>query len=247
MELALVVFMASLGSIGTAAVSGALLVAGDRTLRFVPAIVSLATGTLLASATLDLLPKALELESASKVMGLLLAGLLGFFLLERLLVWRHAHGSDVPVRGPAGQLILTGDALHNFVDGVAVGAAFVVSPALGVGAALAVVAHELPQEVGDFGILLHSGWSRRSAYLLNVASALPTIPGAIIAYLSFSVVGDLLYVVLALAASSFLYVALADLVPHLNERGGGRLLASQLVLVLLGVALIWAVGALVPE
>lgn len=241
MQLLLVLVMSSLGSIGSTAGAGLLLALGAWVSRVVPYLVSFATGTLLAGACLGLLPEALEVASTFSVMTALLVGLLGFFILERLVLWRHCHHEECDVHRAPGYLILVGDAFHNFMDGIAIGAAFAVSTPLGVSTALAVVAHEVPQEVGDFGILLSSGFRKGQAFVLNLGSALATIPGALVAFLAFSAVEGILGIVLALAASSFLYIALADLVPGLHREWSLRALPLQVGLIGLGVLLILAV------
>jgi zinc and cadmium transporter len=204
----------------------------------VPYLVSFATGTLLAGAFLGLLPEALEVAPTFTVMTALIVGLLGFFILERLVIWRHCHHEDCDVHGASGYLILVGDAFHNFMDGVAIGAAFAASPPLGISTALAVVAHEVPQEVGDFGILLNSGFSKGRAFALNLGSAATTIPGAVVAFFAFSAVEQVLGIVLALAASSFLYIALADLIPGLHREWSLSALPVQVGLIVLGVVVI---------
>jgi zinc and cadmium transporter len=238
MTLLLVLVMSSLGSIGSTAGAGLLLALGAWVSRAVPYLVSFATGTLLAGAFLGLLPEALEVAPTFTVMTALIVGLLGFFILERLVIWRHCHHEDCDVHGASGYLILVGDAFHNFMDGVAIGAAFAASPPLGISTALAVVAHEVPQEVGDFGILLNSGFSKGRAFALNLGSAATTIPGAVVAFFAFSAVEQVLGIVLALAASSFLYIALADLIPGLHREWSLSALPVQVGLIVLGVVVI---------
>lgn len=237
----LVLVMSSLGSIGSTAGAGLLLALGVWVSRVVPYLVSFATGTMLAGACLGLLPEALEAASAFSVMAALLAGLLGFFILERLVIWRHCHREDCDVHQASGYLILVGDAFHNFMDGIAIGAAFAASAPLGVSTALAVVTHEVPQEVGDFGILLNSGFRKGRAFLLNLGSAVSTIPGAAVAYFAFSEVEQVLGIVLSLAASSFLYIALADLVPGLHKEWSLGALPVQVGLIGLGVLVVLSI------
>lgn len=237
--------IASLGSLGATAGAGALLLLGMRRLGvIVPLLVSFASGTLLAGATLGLLPKALDQTDALTVMTWLLAGLIGFFVLERLVIWRHCHIPQCDIHRASGYLILVGDAFHNFMDGIAIGASFAVSVPLGVTTGLAVVAHEIPQELGDFGILLDSQFSTKQALGLNLASASFTIPGALVSFLAFSDIQAVLPVALALAASSFLYIALADLVPRLHQEAALSSLPAQVGLITLGVATIVVVRVL---
>jgi zinc and cadmium transporter len=170
------------------------------------------------------------------VLGTLLIGILLFFVLEKLVLWRHCHTNDCEVHDGAVLPVLVGDAFHNFVDGAVVAAAVLTSIPLGVSTALAVAAHEIPQEVGDFAILLHAGYSRRKALLLNVLSAFASGLGAIAACLSFEMVPRMLPYFLALAAASFLYVAMADLIPGLHR---GRTDASSMrQILLIGIGIV---------
>jgi zinc and cadmium transporter len=185
---------------------------------------------------LRLLPSALETLDASAVFSTLLAGILLFFVLEKLVLWRHCHTHDCEVHESTAFPVLIGDAFHNFVDGAVVGAAVMTSVPLGISTAVAAAAHEIPQEVGDFAILLHAGYSRGRALFLNVLSSLASAAGAIAAIVAFDLVPRLLPYFLALAAASFLYVAMADLIPGLHR---GRTDASsmrQIVLIAAGVA-----------
>jgi len=228
-----------LGSVGAVAGAGAMLLFPEAVRRrIVPALVSYATGTLLGAAFLGMLPAALEQAPARGVMATVLAGMLAFFVLEKLVLWRHFHDDGTNGHGTAAPLILFGDAFHNFVDGVVIAAAFLVSVPLGVATALAVIAHEVPQEVGDFGILLDSGYSRGRALLLNSLSAFATLPGAVLAYLWLDAVRQLVPYILAVSAASFIYIATADLIPGLHRQVTAWASARQLMLMLVGIATI---------
>lgn len=220
-----------LGGVGGLIVASAVLLFKDsaRT-RVVPWLVSYAVGALLGVSMLRILPEALERVSASDVMGTLLAGILLFFILEKLVLWRHCHTHDCEVHESTVFPILIGDAFHNFVDGAVIAAAVMTSIPLGVSTAIAVAAHEIPQEVGDFAILLHAGYSRSKALMLNLLSAGASALGAIAAFIAFDLVPVMLPYFLALAAASFLYVAMADLIPGLHR---GRTDAASLRQVLL--------------
>jgi len=171
------------------------------------------------------------------VFGTLLAGILLFFVLEKALLWRHCHSEHCEVHGSSGPLVLIGGAVHNFIDGAMIGASLMTSFSLGVSAAVAVAAHEVPHEIGDFAVLLHAGYSRRRALMLNVLSGVASVAGAIGAVLLVDVLPGLLPFLLALAASSFLYVALSDLVPDLHTQGPtGASAIRQVVLIALGMA-----------
>ena len=226
------------GSLGGLAAAALLLVLPQRTQSsLVPPLVSYAVGTLLGVALLALLPEAISKAPAPRVFGTLLAGILLFFVLEKALLWRHCHSESCKVHGSSGPLVLIGGAVHNFIDGAMIGASLMTSFSLGVSAAVAVAAHEVPHELGDFAVLLHAGYSRRRALTLNVLSGVASVVGAIGAVLLVDVLPGLLPYLLALAASSFLYVALSDLVPDLHTHGPtGASAIRQIVLIALGMA-----------
>lgn len=219
--------------------------------RLLPGMVSFAIGTLLGAAFLGLLPEALESPGAANghsVMATVLAGLLVFFLLEKMVLWRHCHTNECETHAPdvehsrasaAGYLILIGDGIHNLVDGVLIAAAFLTDLHLGVITSLAVVAHEIPQELGDFAILLHSGFSRGRALLFNALSGLTMVIGGVVAFFFLSHTEQVIPYVLAIAASSFIYIAVADLIPGLHKRLEMHVTVQQVVLILSGVAVIY--------
>ena len=221
-----------LGGLGGLLVaSGLLLVDNSVRNRLIPWLVSYAVGALLGVSLLAILPEALErIEDDSSVFLTLLAGILLFFVLEKLVLWRHCHTHDCEVHEGAVFPVLVGDAFHNFVDGAVIAAAVMTSVPLGISTAIAVATHEIPQELGDFAILLHAGYSRTRALLLNVFSACASAVGAIAAFAAFDVMPVVLPYFLALAAASFLYVAMADLIPGLHR---GRTDASSLRQILL--------------
>lgn len=207
--------------------------------RVVPWLVSYAVGTLLGAALLGLVPEALESVPAPQALGALLAGILAFFVLEKLVIWRHSHdGHECDVHRSTAALVIIGDTVHTFVDGVVIAAATLVSIPLGATTALAVAAHEIPQEAGDFAILLAAGHSRRRALLLNISSAAGGLAGAAAMLALGSQLPDALPYVLAFAAGSFLYVAMADLIPTLHHGTLDRNAWRQLGLIALGVATI---------
>ena len=226
-----------LGGLGGLLVaSGILLINDSRRAQLIPWLVSYAVGALLGVSMLAILPEALDHLAPERVFGTLLVGILIFFVLEKLVLWRHCHTHDCEVHDGSVFPVLIGDAFHNFVDGAVIAAAVMTSVPLGVSTALAVAAHEIPQEVGDFAILLHAGYSRRRALLLNVTSGLASAGGALVALFALKLVPVVLPYCLALAAASFLYVAMADLIPGLHR---GRTDASslrQIVLIAAGIA-----------
>ena len=251
-----------LWTVGAALAGGVLsTLAAAGTLRlhasWISRLVSFAVGALLGAVFLELLPHALEAGAADYVMLTVLIGLLAFFLLEKLVLWRHAHGHeqhadeadetehDHALHGHAhldgsrpGLMILIGNSVHNFCDGVVIAAAFLADHALGVATTLAIVAHAVPQQVGDFAILLHSGFGRRKAFAFNVAAGFATLTGALAAYFALAGMQQLLPTVLAIAASSLLYVAVADLIPSLHRRPEPLETAKQMLMIGLGLATI---------
>ncbi|NJD30297.1 MAG: ZIP family metal transporter [Gammaproteobacteria bacterium] len=222
----------------------------QRRAALLPHLVSLATGALLGAAFLGLLPHALEgmgPEGSHRVgMGLLL-GILTFFLLEKFVLWRHCHDDPCEMHSPShaardaasARMILAGDSFHNVLDGVLVAAAFMTDPKLGMVTAMAVAAHEVPQEVGDVAILLHGGYSRRRALALNLLTSLTSIVGGVIAYFALATALHLLPYALAFAAASFIYIAVADLIPGLHRRVDIRAGLEQVLFIGIGVAVVY--------
>ena len=227
------------GSIGALAGAALLLVlpTGTRD-RLVPSLVGFAAGTLLGSAFLGMIPAGLAQAPARPILVTVLAGMVLFFVLEKFVLWRHCHDPKCELHGQAAPLILIGDAFHNFVDGVVIAAAFLTSVPLGIVTAIAVVAHEIPQEIGDFAILMESGYSRNKALVLNSLSAAATLPGALAAYFWLADTRSLVPYVLALSAASFIYIATADLIPNLHQRISLQDSMRQTALLLLGIATI---------
>jgi len=232
-----------------------------------PHLVSFATGALLGAALLALIPHAVEaagMENVHEVGIALIAGIALFFVLEKFLLWRHCHDdhcAEHPVgvedghdhhahdqshahqheaarKKASGALVLVGDALHNVLDGVLIAAAFLTDTHLGIVTALAIMAHEIPQEVGNFAVLLNSGISRRRALLLNLLTSLTAVIGGVIGYFALEQALAILPFAVAVAASSLLYVAVADLIPGLHRKIDPRSSITQVLLIGLGIALI---------
>jgi zinc and cadmium transporter len=210
------------GSFGGLITASSFLLLGDSVrLRMVPWLISYAVGTLVGVALLALVPEALAQLPPRSAMLTLAAGILSFFLLEKAVIWRHCHDEEgCHVHSSAASLVIVGDAFHTFVDGALIAAAVLTSIPLGVSTALAVAAHEIPQEVGDVAILLRAGYSRGRAFMLNLLAAMGGVLGAAAMVLASRLVPQTLPYVLAFAAGNFLYVAMADLIPGLHRDGG---------------------------
>lgn len=216
---------------------------------WVPRMVSYSVGVLLGVTFLHLLPEAFyAADDPHALFAIVLAGILAFFLLEKAALWRHSHGHahdhDHGTQRASGMLILAGDAFHNFVDGVLIAAAFLADFRLGLATTLAVMMHEVPQEIGDFMVLLHAGYTRRRALLLNVAASVASVAGAVLGYLVLDRMQALVQYALALAASCFIYIAIADLIPHLHRENRRAELWWQIVLIAAGIGTIAVAGAL---
>ena len=227
--------------------------------RYLGAMVSSAIGAMLAAVFLDILPEAFKATSSVTVLSAtVLVGILMFFILEKLVLWRHCHhegceGHELHVtahghdHGRSGLMIMVGDTFHNFVDGVIIAAAFLTDFHLGVVTSLAIIAHEIPQEVGDFAILLHSGYGKRRALYMNVVSGFASVAGGIAGYFTLQIAKSWTPVMLALAAASLLYVSVADLIPGLHKRARLRDTVQQVGLILLGVGTVAAAMAVIKE
>ncbi len=260
------------GVIGVLVASLFLLVPKRARIRALPQMVAFATGALLAAALLGLLPEAIEMAGPDQhgAVGLsLLGGIALFFILEKLVIWRHCHEDHCETHAPAplhghgrdhdhdaahdpgraasGTMILIGDTMHNVLDGVLIAAAFLIDVRLGVVTGLAVLAHEIPSEVGNFAVLLNGGMSRRRAFGWNLVTALGAVVGGVLGYFALSALTPILPYALAVSAASLLYVAVADLIPGLHRRTGGIDGLWQVVLIGLGVAVVVLVGHLAPH
>lgn len=239
----LVLFYAGLGSVG--AMGGAVLIAAvpDRwRQRLLPLLLAYAAGTMLAAALLGMIPNAVRALPDMRAGLMVLAGLLLFYAIERFSLWHHCHEDGCDRCQRRGRLILIGDAFHNFVDGIVIAAACLTTPELGLTTTLAVIAHEVPQEMGDYAVLVSSGLSRWRALGWNLMSALPTLPGALLGYYLLADMQALTPYALAISAASFLYIALGDLLPRLHEQADqGR--RGQFPMLVLGIATILLVHA----
>lgn len=222
--------------------------------EWVPVMISYAIGALLGAVFLDILPHAVEHAGNFRTMsGVVLGGILAFFVLEKLVLWRHCHAEHCEAHGTSshghdhgrsGLMITVGDTVHNFVDGVMIAAAFLVDIKLGVVTAFAIAAHEVPQELGDFLVLLHSGYSKPQALMLNLLSSAAMLLGGVIGYFLLARMHNLLPYMLAIAASGMIYVAVADLIPGLHKRAELGHTVKQVLLIGLGVLTVWGAGTL---
>jgi zinc and cadmium transporter len=259
--LLIIIFTAVGGVLSVMAAALFLLLPENHRQNVLPHGISLAIGALLTVAFWGLIPEAFEQVKPAQfqmLSGMILIGILGFFILEKLLIWRHCHSGSCDAHNEgheedehphnqshshhshqaAGTLILLGDAIHNFVDGVLIAAAFLTDVKLGIVTSLAVATHEIPQEVGDFAILLQSGYSKKKALIYNMLASLTTVIGGVLAYFSLEDLHATLPYFLTLAASSFIYIAVADLIPSLHKKTDIKTSLQQIALILAGVLLI---------
>jgi len=272
---------------GTLSVTGAGLVALRAHTAAVPMLISYAIGAMLGAVFLEILPEGIKVATDVHAMtATVLFGILLFFTLEKLVIWRHCHGDHCEVHaihteeecpetqphtikyktvivkqplilahpashhthshendhGRSGMMVMIGDTFHNFVDGILIASAFMVDIKVGIVTSIAIIAHEIPQEVGDFLILLHSGYSKKNAFIFNLVSSFATVVGGTMAYFALQHIQSWTPTILGLAASSMLYVAVADLIPNLHKRTELRATISQLALIACGVASIWLTG-----
>jgi len=255
------IIAASLLGGGLSVLFAAALALNART-AWVPMLVSYAIGALLGTAFLNALPEALELSrDPVRITATVLFGILLFFILEKLVLWRHCHVEECEVHDPlhsqpplahshdndhgrSGMMIMLGDTFHNFVDGILIAAAFMANTQLGIVTSIAIIAHEIPQEAGGFLILLHSGYTRRQSLILNLLSSVATLVGGVLAYFMLKDMSDIIPSILGLAAASMIYVAMSDLIPGLHKRPEIRATIQQVALIMLGIGSIWLVGNL---
>ena len=215
--------------------------------------VSFAVGTLLGAAFLEIIPHAYELSrDLHQISLIVLVGILVFFILEKLLVWRHCHGSHCENHSPVvnhdvkkGSILIIGDCFHNFIDGILIASAFIVDINLGLITALAIIVHEIPQEISNFSILINSGYSLSRTLLMNVITGFSMIIGAILAYFVLNDLEFLIPIILAFAASSMIYVAISDLIPSLHKKVEIKQTFQQTFSIFLGVLIIYFLHSLI--
>ena len=215
--------------------------------------VSFAVGTLLGAAFLEIIPHAYELSrDLHQISLIVLIGILVFFILEKLLVWRHCHGSHCENHSPVvnhdvkkGSILIIGDCFHNFIDGILIASAFIVDINLGLITALAIIVHEIPQEISNFSILINSGYSLSRTLLMNIVTGCAMILGAILAYFVLNDLEFLIPMILAFAASSMIYVAISDLIPTLHKKVEIKQTFQQTFSIFLGVLIIYFLHSLI--
>lgn len=230
-----------LGSVGSVALAGLLLLFGDEKLEKVSTyLMYLAGGTLLGAAFLGMIPKAISMSEPGLILQTIMFGILIFFVLEKIILWRSCRNKNCERHmSAAAPIILIGDAFHNAIDGVVIAASFLTSTELGIFVTLSVVLHEIPQELGDFGILIKSGFSRSKAFWYNVLSGATAIVFGVAAFYTLDVLRSLIPYALAFSASSFLYIALADLIPEMHRKTSLKASISQVLLIALGILIIY--------
>ncbi|MFI4939770.1 MAG: ZIP family metal transporter [Burkholderiales bacterium] len=220
--------------------------------KMVERMVSLSVGILLATSLLHALPEAFESKADPRTLfATFLGGLLAFFLLEKVAILRHSHhyegdspshshehGHDAREAGKAGWMILVGDGLHNFTDGILIAAAFLANPNLGLVTGLAIIAHEIPQEIGDFIVLLNAGFTRKRAYAYNLICSLMAVAGGLLGYATLERASDWIPYVLVVASSGFIYIAVSDLMPQMQRRATMRETIPQVLLIAVGVTVV---------
>ncbi|MFX0039486.1 MAG: ZIP family metal transporter [Promethearchaeota archaeon] len=234
-----IILFSILGSIGAILAASLFILIGERVQKkLVTALLSFATGTLLTSALIGLIPEAIENAGEPHLITIvILGGILFFFFLEKFLIWRNCQVNDCEIHAQApGPLILVGDAFHNFTDGIVIASAFLTSNfGVGLAAGITIIMHEIPQETGDFAILLHNGMSKKKALIYNLFSSSVTIPSAIISFFILDIFEGTIPIFLAISAASFLYIALSDLTPQLHEKTETKEIVKQIVLIVIGI------------
>jgi len=233
----LIVILASVTVVSLLALIGILFVSLKEAIlgRILTAFVGFASGSLIGAAFLHLLPEALDGASQS-VLQLVVTGIVFFFVMEKFLYWRHCHDGKCPVHIFA-YLNLIGDGIHNFIDGITIAASFLISYSLGFATTLAVIFHEIPQELGDFGVLVYGGLGKKKALTYNFISALTAFVGALITYFLASYIQGLAQFLVPFAAGGFIYIAATDLMPELHKETQAKESIIQLLAILMGIGL----------
>jgi zinc and cadmium transporter len=232
-----------LGSLGSVALAGLMLLLKSEKLdRVSTLLMYLAGGTLLGAAFLGMIPKAVSMAEPGIIFTVILLGIIFFFMLEKMILWRSCRNKNCERHiHAAAPIILIGDAFHNAIDGVVIAASFLTSTELGIFVTLSVILHEIPQELGDFGILIKSGYSRSKAFWLNALSGATAIVFGVAAFYTLDTIRSMIPYALAFSASSFLYISLADLIPEMHRKTTLKDSLSQVLLILSGILIIYLV------
>lgn len=248
-----IILFSLLGSAGAVIAASVFLSFKQETqFRLIPLLLSFATGTLLCTAFIGLIPEAIEssehagLDIVPLLLATVLGGIVVFFILEKLVIWRHCHDRECEIHmaKSSGTMVLAGDTFHNVIDGVFIAASFLASIPLGIIASISVLSHEIPQELGDIGLLVHEGYSKRKAFSYNMISALSSLPAAIVTYFIVIFINQLLIdiaipFIMVVAAASFIYISLADLIPEFHHEYTLKKSLRQLGLMVAGIIIIF--------
>jgi len=206
-------------------------------------LIGLSAGALMGGAFLHLLPEAVEKSSGLDVYLFVLVGFILFFLIEKVLHWRHCHKGECDVH-TFQYMNLVGDSIHNFIDGLIMAASFVVSIPLGITTTIAIATHEIPQEIGDFGVLLYGGFSKKKAITLNFAIALTAVLGGIVGYFVSGLTENIVVFILPFAAGGFIYIAATDLVPEIRKELDMKKYMATLIVFICGILIMWVTKVL---
>lgn len=241
MEIVYIIAALFIGSVGSVALAGLMLLLTNQKLDNIStSLMYLAGGTLLGAAFLGMIPKAISMADSRLILQAIMFGILVFFVLEKIILWRSCRNKNCERHvNPAASIILIGDAFHNAIDGIVIAASFITSTELGIFVTLSVVLHEIPQELGDFGILIKSGLSRKKAFWYNVLSGATAIVFGVAAFYTLDSLKPLIPYALAFSASSFLYIALADLIPEMHRKTSLKDSLHQITLIVLGILIIY--------
>lgn len=235
-----IILFSILGSVGAISIAAFFVFLGDNIQKtLIPILIAFATGVLLTVAFLGLIPEAIEgVGDPHLIMPFILGGILFFFIMEKIVIWRNCRDKTCEVHSHAsGPIILMGDSLHNLTDGIVIAAAFLTGFKIGMVAGLTIIIHELSHETADFGILLHSGYSKKKAFLYNIISSSTTIPASIVSFFIFDSVESAVPFLLAISAASFIYIALSDLTPDLHQHTDFKYIIRQLAIITIGIVL----------
>jgi len=203
-------------------------------------LVSLSAGALMGGAFLHLLPEATEKIEINLLFGIFLFSFVCFFLIEKLLHWRHCHKEDCSIH-TFGYMNLFGDSIHNFIDGLIIASTFIINPSLGIATTLAIAMHEIPQEIGDYGVLIHAGFNNKKALLINYAVALTVVIGGVVGYLSFSHLENIIPYLLPFAAGGFVYIASSDLIPEIRKESNIKKSMISLLVFIVGIIFMYII------